>query len=192
MRQTEHGGKGNTIRLFHKSEIWDKVSLSKVTQEVSGIQRKWILISWISTVAWLIRDILPSVLFRTIIVLFYIKAVFSLADLPYMRKQIHAPNLYLREQLSESVWTTSSPVPIYLQVVWNEDFASFLNHWLWFQLFFREFALTRVKHLLARNTGKSKICRVRFVANRNLDSLRINGTRCVSVCWQDLTYRNKG
>lgn len=28
------------IRLFHKWEIWDKASLSKVKQEVSGIQRK--------------------------------------------------------------------------------------------------------------------------------------------------------
>lgn len=90
------------------------------------------------------------------------------------------------------VWTNSSPVPIYLQVIWNEDFTSFLNHWLWFQLFFREFAFTRVKHLLARNAGKSKICRVRFIANGNLDGLRINRTWCVSVCWQDLTYNNKG
>jgi len=96
-----------------------------------------------------------------------------------------------RVTVIESLRTTWSPVPIYLQVIWNEDFASFLNHRLWFQLFFRELALTRVKHLLAGNTGKSKICRVRFVANRNLDSLRINGTWCVSVCWQDLSYRNK-
>lgn len=37
------------IRLFCKWEIWDKLSLSKVRQEVSGIQRKLILIR-ISTV----------------------------------------------------------------------------------------------------------------------------------------------
>lgn len=40
MRQREDGGKGNMIRLFHKWEIWDKISLSEVTREVSGIQRK--------------------------------------------------------------------------------------------------------------------------------------------------------
>lgn len=38
--ETKDGGKGSRIRLFHKWEIWDKVRLPKVTQEVFGMQRK--------------------------------------------------------------------------------------------------------------------------------------------------------
>lgn len=82
------------------------------------------------------------------------------------------------------------PVPIYLQIIWNEDFASFLNHGLWLQFFLRELAFARVKHFLPWDAGESKICWVWFIPDRNLDGVRVNGTRCISVCWQQLAWKN--
>lgn len=109
-----------------------------------------------------------------------------------IRKQIQAQSLHFQSTAASACsLPTWSPVPIYLQIIWNEDFAGFLNHWLRFELFFRELAFTRVKHLLARDAGKGKICGVRFVAYRNLDSLGVNGAWCVTICWQDLTCKNK-
>lgn len=126
-------------------------------------------------------------------VLFYSQVRFRLKDLPYMNKTEScskpAPQW---ATVRDPAGITSSPAPNYLQVIWDEDFASFLNHGLGFQLFFGELALARVEHLLARNAGQSKICRIWLIAHRNLDSLRINGARCVPVCWQDLTCRKTG
>lgn len=84
------------------------------------------------------------------------------------------------------------PVPIYLQIIRDEDFACFLNHGLRLQFFLRELAFTRVKHFLARDAGEGKICRVRLITHRDLDGIRINGTRCIAVCWQQLTWNNTG
>lgn len=50
------------------------------------------------------NDLLISVLFRSVTVLFYNKVIISMADLHYMRKQIHALNMYVKEQLSQSVY----------------------------------------------------------------------------------------
>ncbi|KAL0597484.1 Zinc finger protein [Plecturocebus cupreus] len=88
------------------------------------------------------------------------------------------------------------------QIIRDEDFASFLNHGLWLQFFLRELAFARVKHFLARDAGKGKICWVWFITHWDLDGVRINGTRskheatgsdssktvkpCSSVFWKGL------
>lgn len=94
--------------------------------------------------------------------------------------------------LFKKVSTAWSPVPIYLQILWNEDFAGFLNHWLGLELFLRELAFTRVKYLLARNTWKGKIGRVWFIPHGNLNRLRIDRTWGVTTCGQDCTWSKRG
>lgn len=88
-------------------------------------------------------------------------------------------------------WIGWSPVPIYLQILWNEDFAGFLYHWLRLELLLGKLALTRVKNVLARNTGKSKISRVGFIPHRDLNCLGVDGTWSVTTGRQDLTYSKR-
>lgn len=84
------------------------------------------------------------------------------------------------------------PVPVYLQVVRDEDFARFLNHGLWLQLFLGELAFARVKHLLAGDAGEGEVGRVRLVAHRHLDGVGVNGARSIAVGWQQLAWNSTG
>lgn len=81
---------------------------------------------------------------------------------------------------SEPFFIWSEPTPNYLQVIWDEDLASFLDHGLWFQLLGRELAFAGVKQLLPRHAGQSQVGRVGLVSDRNLDGVRVNGARGVS------------
>lgn len=80
------------------------------------------------------------------------------------------------------------PVLVVLQVVWDEDFARFLNHGLWLQLFLGELAFARVKHLLARDAGEGEVGRVRLVAHGHLDGVGVDGARSIAVGWQQLAW----
>lgn len=86
------------------------------------------------------------------------------------------------------VLSAPGPVLVILQIIRDEDFASFLNHGLRLQFFLRELAFARVKHFLTRDAGEGKVCRVWLITHRDLDGVRINGTRCIAVCWQQLTF----
>lgn len=81
------------------------------------------------------------------------------------------------------------PAANYLQVFGDEDLAGLLDHGLRFQLLRRELAFARVKHLLARHAGQSQVGRVRVVADRNLNGVRVNGAGSVSGGRQACTER---
>ena len=78
----------------------------------------------------------------------------------------------------------SEPAPNYLQVLWDEDLPSFLDHGLWFQLLGRELAFARVEHLLTRHAGQSQVGRVGLVSDRDLDGVWIDGTGSVPGVWE--------
>lgn len=85
----------------------------------------------------------------------------------------------------------SEPAPNYLQVFWDEDLASFLDHGLRFQLLGWELALAWVEHLLPRHAGQSQVSRVRLVSNRNLDGVWVDGAGSVSGVWEAWRKRSQ-
>ena len=89
-----------------------------------------------------------------------------------MEKHKHIQNHLSPHMLSE-------PAPNYLQVLWDENLPSFLDHGLWFQLLGRELAFAWVEHLLARHAGQSQVGRVGLVSHRDLDGVWIDGTGSV-------------
>ena len=102
-------------------------------------------------------------------------------------KKIQTGNgLVFQEGLTQSFWTlevsliSPKPAPTYLQVVGDEDLASFLDHGLRLQLLGGELALAWVEDLLPWDAGQRQVRWVGLVADGDLDGVRVDGAGSVS------------
>ena len=65
---------------------------------------------------------------------------------------------------------------------------SFPNDGLWFWLNLRKLRFPTVKHFLGMDAGESKGSLTWFIPHGDMNGVRANGTPCLVVCWQQLTW----
>lgn len=65
---------------------------------------------------------------------------------------------------------------------------SFPNDGLWFWLNLRKLRFPTVKHFLGMDAGESKGSLTWFIPHGDMNGVRANGTLCLVVCWQQLTW----